>query len=329
MFQVTALGDISPTVLDKVGESWNVAGRFTDYRELVRQENVDAVLVTNPHVYHAEVILAAIDAGKHVLAEKPMCLTLGEADEISQARQRAGVVVQVGYMRRYASAFTEACALVKQMGQLRLARIHDVIGHNALIISQSSRVIRGSDVPSQALAAANLFQQERVTEAIGDAPKELRQAYMLLLGLSSHDTSAMREMLGMPRGVLYAAQRQGGVYLTAAFDYGEYVCQFETGVDDIPRFDTFIEVYGPDRVVKVQYDTPYIRHLPTRLIVTEANGQAGQTSRIIQPAWDDPFVVEWGAFYDNVTNGRTPKTSPEDFRHDLELFQEMIRLMRR
>ena len=172
------------------------------------------------------------------------------------------------------------------------------------------------------------MQDDLIAEAIGEATPELRSAYSLLLGLSSHDLSAMRELLGMPRKVLCAAQRQGGLYLSATFDYGEYVCQFETGIDNIPRFDAHLEVYGEEQVLRVQYDTPYVRNLPIRLIVTEANGRGGVVERAEHPAWGDPFVAEWQAFHENITGHRTPKTSPADFRLDLELFRDMIALMR-
>ena len=46
------------------------------------------------------------------------------------------------------------------------------------------------------------------------------------------------------------------------------------------------------------------------------------------PAWGDPFVAEWEAFYENIMENKTPKTGPADFVHDLELFAEMARLMR-
>ncbi|HWQ11177.1 MAG TPA: Gfo/Idh/MocA family oxidoreductase [Roseiflexaceae bacterium] len=327
-FVVTALCDVSPTVLGQVGDRWRVAKRYLDYQALVAQADVDAVLVANPHAYHAEVTLAAIAAGKHVLVEKPMCLTLREADAIAEAQQRAGVSVQVGYMRRYAPAFVEACRQVKELGEIRLARVHDVIGQNGLIIERTARVVRGGDVPPDVLAAGRALEEELVREAIGEAPPALRTAYLLLLGLSTHDISAMRELLGMPRGVLYAAQRQGGRYLTAAFDYGGFVCQFETGVDSIPRFDAGLEVYGAERVLRVVYDTPYVRNLPIRLMVTEANGQGGVVERSVHPRWGDAFVEEWLAFYESATNGRPPKTSPADFRQDLELFGEMIARMR-
>jgi predicted dehydrogenase len=327
-FVVTALCDVSATVLQSLGEQWRVPKRYRDYQELVTQDEVDAVLVANPDAFHAEVALAAIAAGKHVLIEKPMCMTLREADAIVAAQQRAGVTVQVGYMRRYAPAFVAACRLIPDLGEIRLARVHDVLGQNALFVKDTSRVVRGADVPADLIAAGQRLRDERITEAIGAAPPELQRAYGLMLGLSAHDISAMRELLGMPQGVLYAAQRQGGLYLSAAFDYGGYVCHYETGIDSITRFDAHLEVYGSQRVLRVQYDTPYVRNLPIRLHIVEANGQGGAVERAEHPAWGDAFVAEWQAFYTNVVERRTPKTAPADFRQDLELFRDMIALMR-
>jgi predicted dehydrogenase len=325
-FTVTALCDVSQSVVEGVGEVWRVPNRFLDYRDLVARNDVDIVLIANPNAYHAEVALAAIEAGKHVLIEKPMCITLRENDAIIAARDKAGVVVQVGTMRRYAPAFVEACERVRKLDNICLARVHDVLGRNALIIEPTSHVIRGKDIPEAVLAAAAARNDELVLEAIGDVPPAVKAAYNLLLSLSTHDTSAMRELLGLPKGVLYAAQRQNGMYMTAAFDYGDYICHFETGVDSIPRFDACLEVYSPEQVVRVDYDTPYVRNLPIRLKVTAAEG-AGAAEHNIHPAWGDAFKIEWEALYDNITYKRLPKTSPEDFRQDLELYARMIQLM--
>lgn len=326
-FTVTALCDVSQTVLDGVGDHWGVARRYLDYQELVAQADVDVVLVANPNAYHADVTLAAIYAGKHALVEKPMCMTFREADAIIAARQSADVIVQVGYMRRYAPAFVRACQLVKEMSSVRLARVHDVLGHNALMIAPTSRVIRGNDIPETTLAEAKSAQERLITEAIGDAPDALRRAYGLLLSLGSHDISAMREMLGMPQKILYAAQRQHGMYLSAAFDYGGFICHYETGIDNIARFDASLEVYGANQVVRVDYDTPYIRNLPIRLAVTRTE-ERGVITENVHPGWGDPFVSEWEALHQHIHDHTLPKTSPEDFRHDLELFGNMIDLMR-
>lgn len=327
-FTVTALCDVSGQVLQAVGDLWRVPNRFKDYNELVSQADVDVVLVANPDAYHAEVALAAIAAGKHVLIEKPMCITFREADEIIAAQKKAGVTVQVGYMRRYAPAFLEACRRIPELGGIRLARVRDILGSNSFFVNQTSRVIKGTDVPEELIKSGQKLQAERMEEAIGTPGPQITRSYRILLGLGAHDISAMRELLGFPKGVLYAAQRQGGAYVTAAFDYGDFICHYETGIDQIARFDASLEVFSEKQVLRVQYDTPYVRNLPIRLFVTASNEAGGVSESSVHPAWGDPFVAEWQAFSEHITQGRTPKTDPADFRKDLELFTDMVGLMR-
>ena len=328
-FEVTALCDISSSILEQLGKLWSVQTLTTDHRELVARSDVDAVLIANPNAFHAEVALDAIAAGKHVLIEKPMCVTRREADQIVAAQKKSNVVVQVGYMRRYAPAFLEGCEMVKAMKEIKFARVRDFLGLNSLIVNPTSRVIRDEQLPESVKNEARLRDEALVDEALGGTPSpEHRHAYAVMLGLSSHDLSAMRELLGLPNKVLFAAQRGGGRYLAATFDYGPFVCQFETGIDGIARFDAHLEVYGSQKIIRIQYDTPYVRNLPIRLFVTEDNGHGGVTTLESHPTWGDPFVAEWKAFYENITENKSPKTGPADFVHDLELFAEMARLMR-
>ena len=63
-------------------------------------------------------------------------------------------------------------------------------------------------------------------------------------------------------------------------------------------------------MLRVEYDTPYVRNLPIRLYISQANGRGGVVERAELPGWGDPFVAEWQAFYANVVERRAPKTSP-------------------
>lgn len=323
-FRVAALCDASPAVLNGVGDAWNIRPRFRDYADLVRSAEVDAVLVTNPHVLHAPTALAAMQAGKHVLIEKPMCLSLAEADALAEARARAGVVAQIGYMRRHAAAFLAAKPRVAAMTGIRLARVHDIIGRNALIIGETGlRVIRPTDLPPASAAALLRAQSDGVARAIGPCPPALEAAYLMLLGLSSHDLSAMRELLGPPQSVLHAACRgTDGRCITASFDYGSFVCQFETFVDLIPRFDAHIEIHSAEEMIRIDWDTPYVRNLPGRLTILIPEHRAVSTG------WSDAFHTEWRAFHASITTGAPVKTTPEDAREDLVLFGRMMEKMR-
>jgi predicted dehydrogenase len=328
LFEVTALSDVSANVLEAVGNSHHVKQRFLEYRDLLASPDVDAVLITTPHAYHSEQTLVALEHGKHVLVEKPMAMTLEDAEAIIAAQHLTGLIVQVGYMRRYASAFEEAVNRVKKLEGIRMARVHAVIGENRFFIQSNSNVIRGSDVPAHVIEAGKQLYQRKLQQAIGEASRELVLTYELMIGLCTHDLSAMRELIGIPKKVLYATQRHAGLYIGAAFDYGNFVCHFETTIDQIPRFDSHLEVYSDSQMLHVQYNTPYVRHLATKLEITSAAPDNGVYLETIQPAFEDNFTREWRAFYQNVTTGSIPKTNPEDYRHDLELFAQMIKCIR-
>jgi len=78
--------------------------------------------------------------------------------------------------------------------------------------------------------------------------------------------------------------------------------------------------------MRVQYDTPYVRHLPTTLITEESRGDALHRT-VSRPHLKDPYTHELEYFHEIVTGGGRPKTDPEDFAADLDLFAELIRVI--
>jgi len=328
LFEISAVADISPTLRTLAGDRYGVERRYADLHDMVREAPLDAVLVLNSDEYHTESVVASLDAGLHVLVEKPMCLSPQEADEIMAARDRAGKVVMVGYMRRFAPAFDAAKERVASMGAVHFARVHDVIGRNQLMIDQTAHVVRPDDVPRSALEERWARGATLVKEALGDVDPVLGGTYRLLCGLGSHDLSAMRELLGRPRAVASARQWRNGGYVAALLEYDDFVAVYETGVDDQVRFDAHIEVYGETAEIRVQYDTPYIRHLPTTLVVKETDGE-GYRESVFRPHLKDPYTHELEHFHAAVTGDGQVKTTPEDYVEDMELFIDIIRAIER
>jgi len=322
-YEIGAVCDVSPGLLETVGELHGVERRFPDAAELVAQQDLDAVFVLNSDEYHAEHAVLAARAGKHVLVEKPMCLTIREADEIIAARDAAGVQVMVAYMRRYAAAYAAMKAEVAAIDRILYARVRDIIGPNRFMIDQSSTVHRFDDLPEAAKTGRAERATRLVREAIGEVGQDLVTTYRMLLGLASHDLSAMRELIGAPSRVVAARQWHGGRFLTALFAYDGYTTTFEMGVDRQRRFDAQIEVFGETKQLRVQYDTPYIRHLPTTLVVGETIGEAYRET-VTRPTFTDPYTLELEHFHEVVTTGKAPKTTPEDFKEDLALFREIM-----
>lgn len=95
-----------------------------------------------------------------------------------------------------------------------------------------------------------------LSRAQASSPRDV-STYRLLGSLGSHDLSAMRELLGMPKRCIAAtrAQGDGPPFITALFEYGNFTCTYETGIDDVADFDAHIEVIGRNKRVKIRYDT--------------------------------------------------------------------------
>ncbi len=326
-FELAAICDISQELLAAMGARYNIPPecRYTDYQDLAAQKDLDAVLVVNSDEYHTDSALAAIQHGKHVLIEKPMCLTRQDAEKIIKARDEAGVKVMVGYMRRFAPAFLEAVEQVRTLEKINYVRVRDIIGQNSQFINQSSVVLRPKDIPEEAIQDRIERADQMVKAAIGDVPTNLMRAYRMLGGLSSHDLSAMRELLGMPERVI--AARQHSRFLTVLFEYDGFTATYEVGVDHNCRFDAHITVYGDTKEIRVQYDTPYIRHLPTQLFINETRGDSFE-QRVIRPTFIDPYTLELQHFHEVITANPQTKTTPEDFLQDLDLFAMIIRALR-
>lgn len=90
-------------------DSWT-----TDYREVLQREDIHAVDICTPNNTHAEIILAAAAAGKHIFCEKPLSLTVAEGRQVAAAVEQAGVKAQLNFNFRYFPAITRARQLIEQ-----------------------------------------------------------------------------------------------------------------------------------------------------------------------------------------------------------------------
>jgi len=322
-FEIAALCDVSPKLLQWAGEKYRTKNVYSNTAELVLQKDLDVVFVLNSSEFHAQCAIAAIEQGKHVLIEKPMVLTMADADAIIAAKNKANVQVMVGYMRRFAPAFAQAMEEINTLGEIQYVKIRDIIGPNHFFIDQTHNVQRFDDLPKSAKQERNALSQSMTDEALGDVPQAIKNVYHMLCGLGCHDLSAMRELIGMPRRVASAVQWNDGRFVVAVFEYDGFYATFEMGADAQGRFDAHIEVLGQKKQLKLQYNTPYIRHLPTMLTVSETHNTNFQET-LIRPTFKDPYTVELEYFYDLVTNGGAAKTSPEDYKDDLRLFKMII-----
>lgn len=107
--EIYAFCDINKERLEFMGKKYGVTRLFTDRNEMLKLEELDAVSVCTWNNGHAPCTIDALNAGKHVLCEKPMATTVEEAEAMKEAAVKNGKLLMIGFVRRYAND----CAILK------------------------------------------------------------------------------------------------------------------------------------------------------------------------------------------------------------------------
>jgi len=101
--ELVAFCDLIPERAQAAAEKYGIPGSktYTDYHQLLADKSIDVVHVCTPNVSHCEISVAALEAGKHVLCEKPMAATYADAKKMYDAAQRNGKLLTIGYQYRH------------------------------------------------------------------------------------------------------------------------------------------------------------------------------------------------------------------------------------
>src|SRR5258708_15979723 len=105
----------------KKGKPYDGVSAYHDYRELIKNEDIDAVIISTPDHTHAMIAIAAARAGKHIYMQKPASLTISEGRMVSDIVRKSGVIFQIGSQQRSSAQFRYAAELVRngRIGQLK------------------------------------------------------------------------------------------------------------------------------------------------------------------------------------------------------------------
>jgi D-xylose 1-dehydrogenase (NADP+, D-xylono-1,5-lactone-forming) len=260
---------------------WGVPRAFESYAALLESPDVDVVYIPLPNALHAEWILRALDAGKHVLCEKPLVVSMGQMNAVQHAARATGLVVTEGFMYRHHPVCVRARALVQE-GAIGRPRVV----HGAFTYRQS----RDSDVRLDlALDGGSLWD-------VGCYPISYAR---YLLG--EEPVEAFTWMEEGPTGVDIAAAGQ------LRFRSGA-VCQFDCGFR--ASFRTSMAVVGTEGVLAIP--NPFKPDGRERLELRR--GEHVETIEVDGPPL---FAGEIDAMADAVFDAHEPVVSLEDSRGTL------------
>ncbi|HIY58578.1 MAG TPA: Gfo/Idh/MocA family oxidoreductase, partial [Candidatus Tetragenococcus pullicola] len=128
--EMVAFCDIIKERAEKASTEYGVAhaGVYEDYQEMLKEEELDVVHVLTPNNKHAEITVAALEAGNHVMCEKPMAKTTEEAKTMIDAAKKTGKKLTIGYQNRFRtdSQYLHEVCQEGELGDIYSAKAHAI-----------------------------------------------------------------------------------------------------------------------------------------------------------------------------------------------------------
>ena len=331
LFEVVGVADPSATARQFVTATWGIPGFETP--DALLDQKLDAIVVAAPDPLHYELVMAALKRGLHVFCEKPLCYSPEEIADTIAARDTAGKLVQVGYMKRFDQSYRHALTVLPGTAKtLRYVSV-EVNDPDAWPFIAHSRTKFGNDVSDQLKQAAVNKKQARVEAAFGKPLSKLAFSGFTSAYSSSliHDVNAVHgilDALGVPDGEIVSGQifangsgGQGTVRLLAG--QALWIMTHLT-VPKLADYKERISLYFDDAFLELEFPSPYLNHHPTRLTIKKSDGYTLSCNEI-RAGYQEAFVEELRGFWASIVNGEPVVNLPEHAARDQNLLVGLTR----
>ena len=332
-FEFVALADASAAVREALRQRYGLREVHADINGLLSC-GLDAIVIAAPDAFHPDLAITALGAGLHVLGEKPLALTLAGCDRIAAARDKAGRVLQVAYMKRHDPAYKRALELLPaKLSDVKLISVEvndpdfePFVAH--LPMTWSTDLPAGLRAEARAATAAQL--QESAGAALSEAgARALGGGY---LSSMVHDVAVVHGILAhlgseLPmeadHGALFDEGR--GVQLAFSLPSGGRVTMTGLALAGVPDYTERITIYCTDRIVELTFPSPYLRHLPTKLTLRRGGANHALETQEFRVSYEEAFREQLRAFH-AAACGDAPVVTPlEQARRDIALLISAFR----
>ncbi|MBJ8344767.1 Gfo/Idh/MocA family oxidoreductase [Antrihabitans sp. YC2-6] len=289
--ELVAIADPIPPAAEILSSRLNVRRTYLDPAELISDPAVQAVAICAPATSHADLVVAAAEAGKHVFCEKPMALTIADADRAIAAAHDAGVILQVGFNRRFDAGFAAAERAIRagEIGTPQLLR--SLTRDPGMSVDTAARVkpwtIFNETLIHDFDALRFLNPDARVVEVFAQADALIHPQYK-------------------DRGLLDTAMVQ------LRFDNGAFAVA-EASFSATYGYDIRGEVFGSDGMVTAG------ELMQTSMRRYGAGGLCIETPRLNIELFHDAYVAQFAHFADCILAGRPPAVNGADAKAALEI----------
>jgi len=289
--RLVAIADVAAERARQIADELEIDHAYASIEEMVQHKNVDAVLIATPDKFHAASIRVAAAAGKDILCEKPLALTLEDAHAALREVARARVRLQVGFMRRYDPAYAAAKKRI-EAGEIGTAVVFKSVG-------------RDKDEPPLAAYQSNINGMLFYTNSIHDFDLARWLMQDEVSEVQTYTTTAIR-----PEVAKYGDIVAGVVNLK--FAQGA-IGNIESNAQAIYGYDVRTEIVGSKGSIFVGT----LQKTPVTFLTTQGSNKNVADHFLSQFA--DAYLAEIRDFVRTMLTDRAPVVTGEDGLRALEI----------
>lgn len=301
LVRLVATADLNPDRANLLADRYDVLKRFTDHKELLAQDDVDAVIISTPNFLHAQQAIDAAEAGKHVLVQKPLALTIEDVVAMDRAAKSAGVTAMALMMNRFTPSYA----------RLKESLDQDLLGTPLVFRSHFYH----SGINKTYLPSSNWFLEKNKS---GGGP---------LLDLGVHHFDLLRWLSGQEVKSVTAEiatlgnhqETEDNALVSLTFTNGSIAQLFLSFTTPLPPGLTpqKVEVYGTRGSAWCSPST--IERPPLRVYVDDTSSTAVHGITEVRMPDADPWTNTIEHFAQSIMDQKEPLTTFEDGRKALEI----------
>jgi predicted dehydrogenase len=282
--QLVAVADVAAERARQVATELEIENSYGSLEAMLECKGLDAVVIATPDKFHADAVKAIAAAGKDMLCEKPLALTLGDAHELLEAVSQAGVRMQVGFMRRYDPAYAAAMKRI-EAGEIGIPVIFKSIG-------------RDKDGPPLSAYQSNVNGMLFYTNTIHDFDLARWMMQDEVSEVHAYTTVSIRPEVAEFADVVAAV-------VNLKFDKGA-IGNIESYAQAVYGYDVRTEIIGSKGSILVGslYKTP--------ATLLAAQGSTQPIADYFLSTFADAYLAEIRDFVDTMLEDRPPRVGGED-----------------
>jgi predicted dehydrogenase len=315
--EIVAIAESRPSLVEALARLYPAARIVPHHRDILDDPRIAAVVIVGPRPSMAPLALEALQAGKHVMMEKPMAHTASQAAKVVYAADAAKVMLAVGFMKRHDPGIVTARAVFdelrtsRRLGNLLLARFYDFS--------------RSYAVPPPAHTRPNESRAERFAEW-PLWPEWLaephREPYAWFINAGSHDLNLVNFFFAEGVEVVSAFSPSNGA-VVATLAAGGVPIVLEVTRSAVGIWREGIELLYENGRLAVAIPSPMASDRCAHVVLEENAGGSKRTAVTTGSGW--AFAHQASGFLDMLSGHGKPMTSGKDGLRDLELCEQIWR----